>query len=338
MVTISYSLTPEDLAELEAGRRGGFLFRILRIPVSALVGFIGLFIAWSAIFLFPWNTWDHRFWNPVIAVLGLFLLWVGLDWPGLTWLLNRFSDPYAPQELCIYEGKIVSSRGRKIREFRWYPKRGFKESQKFLFLRSSDNYAKWAIPKRTVSVDQEQQLRGLVERELVGGDIVECRFFLTQEELNEVSCHLHPWLGSKYGNLVTRAVGGAEALFIPLVPKLIGSSWAREFRTEPMVAAGLIGFGLFLLWAVSGCPGSKALNRLDLERRITISDPEVEVTRGTKTSHYGWHRFVSYLESPNLFVLRTRSTAQFWTIPKRALSPAEQESLRALLDRNLPRR
>jgi len=335
MVSITYSLAPEDFAELEAKRRGGLLFRALRIPVSAFVGFIGLFTVWQAVFFFPWNTWDHRFWNPAIAGLGLLILWVGLDLPGLTWLARRFNDRYAPQELRIYEGKIVSSRGGKTREFRWFPKRGFKESEGFYFLSASK--AKWAIPKRAVSLAQEKSLRDLIQQEPSRGEIIECRFLLTQEELNEVSRYLHPWLGSKYGKLVARVMGGAEALFILMVPGLIGSSWAREFRTEPTVAAGLIGFGLFSLWGATGCLGLRALNRLDLERRITFSNVEAEVMRGPKTSRYNWRRFVSYLESPDLFVLCATPTVPLLTIPKRALSPGEQDRLRSLLDRKLPR-
>jgi hypothetical protein len=334
MVTITYSLTPQDLAELEAERRGGLLRRSARIAFGAWIGFIGFFLACQAIFFFPWNHW---FGNLVIAGLGLFLMWIGFELPGLRWLCSRFSDPYAPQELRIYEGKIASSCGGKTRQFRWTPKRGFKENDKFFLLRAFPSEAKWAVPKRAVNLDQEQELRGLVQQEPVRGHLIECRFLLTQEELSEASQNLHPWLYSRYGKLLTRAVCGAGALFVLLVPRLTGSSWAQELRTEPMVAASLIGFELFVLWAASGCLKLRALNRLDLERKITLSDLDVEAAHGAKTSTYKWSRLFSYCETEHLFVLRPHVTVQFWTVPKRALSSAEQEKLRSLLDRKLPK-
>jgi len=333
MVTITYSLTPEDLADLEAKRRGGPLRRVIRVAAGVLAGFVGLYWVWQAIFFFPRNHWLA---NLLIASVGLVCLWGGLEMPGLAWLLSRFADPHAQQELCIHEGKIVSSQGGKTRQFRWQPKRGFQESGKFFFLRASASEAKWAIPKRAVNLDQEKSLRELVQQEPVRGDIIQCRFFLTEDELNDATRLIQPRINSTFYELASRVFFGVCALVIPWMLRM-GKSWAEEFRTQPGIAVLLVAFALLCLWGATGFIGLKALNRLDLERRITISDCGVEVTRGAKTSTYKWRRLFSYHESGNLFVLRTQVTVEFWTIPKRALSPGEQERLRSLLDRKLPK-
>jgi YcxB-like protein len=345
MVAIRYSLTPEDLAELKAGRRGGLLSRILRIPAAVLIGLIGLAMAWPAIFVFPWHPWDHWFGNLAIAAVGLFMLWVSLDMPGVRWLSQRLSDPRAESELQVYEGGIVCSCRGKIHYLRLRPQRSFRENRKFFFLRALDT--EFAIPKHAVTPEQEKKLRELVQpvalpQESVRGDAIECSFFLAQDELNEALAARHRsflerWLSTKYGRLFGRAICVLTALGILGLPILMGKSWAEEFRNEPGVAVGLVGFGLFYLFAAAGCPGLRALNRLDLPRRIRISDRQVAVSRGTKTSTYSWKRFFSYQETQNLFVLRTQIVVKFWTIPKRALQPGDEEKLRALLDRKLPK-
>ena len=345
MITIRYSLTPEDLAELEAERRGGPFLRILRIPTGALIGLTGLFLTSQAVFFFPWNHWIG---NPLIAALGIFLLWMGLEYPGLRWLSRRFFDPSAESELQIYEGGIVCSSRGKTQYLRQLPKRGFRENARFFFVRASDVIL--AIPKHAVTPEQEKQLRELVQPEAVRpapqsstrGDAIECSFFLTQDELNEASASRHRsflerWINTKYGRAFGRAFCGFSALAVFGLPAFIGKSWAQEFRNEPGLTVGLAGFGLFYLFAAAGCPGLKALNRLDLQRRIRICDAGVEVTRGTKTSTYQWKRFFSYHETPTLFVLRTQVLVRFWTVPKRSLQTGDEEKLRAILDHKLPR-
>jgi len=348
MVTIRYSLTPEDHAELEAERRGGPFLRILRIPAAVLIGLIGLAMAWPAIFVFPWHPWNHWFGNLAIAGVGFFMLWIGLDMPGLKWISERLSDPYTESEVQLYEGKIVCSCRGKTHQFRWFPRRGFREKGKFFFVRAFD--AEFAIPKHAVTPEQEKKLRELVQPqaartappESTRGDAVECSFFLTQDELNEASASrphsfLQRWLSTKYGRVFGRALCGFGALAVFGLPVFMGKSWTEEFRSEPGVAVGLVGLGLFYLFAAAGCPGLRALNHLDLERRIRISDAAVEVTRGTKTSVYKWKRFFSYHETPTLFVLRPQVVVWFWTVPKRSLQPGDEGKLRMLLDRKLPR-
>lgn len=159
MLTVSYSLTTEDLAELEAEARGGWVPRILGIPVRGLLGGSGLVVIWQAFFFFPREHW---FANLAIACFGNFLLWLALDWPGLRWASRRFSSRTAAQELSFLEGKIVYSRSGKTQEFQWLPERGFKENEKFFFLRMPK--FRFAIPKRAFSLEQERHFRELLLR------------------------------------------------------------------------------------------------------------------------------------------------------------------------------
>jgi YcxB-like protein len=340
MVTIRYSLTSEDLAQLEEVRRGGLLLRMLRIPTGAFIGFLGLFVTWQAIFFFPWNHWIG---NPVIACLGILLLWMGLEMPGLKWLSERFFDPYAESEVQIHEGKIVCSCRGKTRQFRWFPLRGFREKGQFFFVRARD--AEFAIPKHVVTPDQVKELRELVQRERAQqtpphGEAIECAFFLTQDELTEASTPqgwFQRWLKTRPGKVLAQAFCGLGALCLLWLPRHIGKSWAEAFRTDPGATAVLVGFGLLSLFSAAACPGLKALNRLHLQRRIRISDQFVEEARGAKTSTHHWKRFFSYHETPNLFVLHTQIVALILTIPKKSLQPGDEEKLRALLDRKLPK-
>lgn len=165
MVSITYSLTPEDYAELEAQfereRRNGWGRRVWRVAGGGIVGFLGVFATWQALFFFPWTFPSH---NLLIAGTGLLMLWVGLQVPGLRWLLQRLSDPYATCELRIYDGNIVSMHSGKPRQYRWRAARGFKENEKFFFLRAHRDDVRWAIPKRAVAPEQEMRLRELVLR------------------------------------------------------------------------------------------------------------------------------------------------------------------------------
>jgi len=206
--------------------------------------------------------------------------------------------------------------------------------------------AEFSIPKRAVTLDQEKDLRDLVrptlpQRESARGDAIECSFFLTQDDLNEESAThqgwLQRWLRTKPGRFVGRAICGVGALWFLWLPAHMGKSWAEEFRTEPGVTVVLMGLALLGLFVAAGCPGLKALNFLGQQRRARISDLEVEVTRGAKSSIHKWKRFYSYQETQNLFLLRTQIGVQLLTIPKRSLQPGDEEKLRALLDRNLPR-
>jgi hypothetical protein len=332
MLTVSYSLTPEDLAELDAEARGGWFFRILRIPVMALIGAIGLILLWQAFFFF---SREPGFGNLVLAGLGGVFLWVALDWPGLRWLLQRLSDPTAPQQVSFVDGKLVYSSGRKTQELRWFPERGFKENEKFFLLRTPEN-GRLAIPKRAFSPDQERAFRELLRRKPLPGDSIDCHFTLTQDELNESSVARHSWIGTRPRKLLLRALCAGCALVVLWLPTLRGTSWKQELRNEPAVAVWFLFIAAWNVYAAVGSPGLNALNRLDHERRVRLNNSDVEVTLDGRASTYLWSRFSSYEETTNFFLFSPQRI-RFSMIPRKALQPQDEEKLRALLESKLPR-
>ncbi len=331
MVAIRYSLTREDLAELEAERRGGILRRSFRILAGSFCGLLGLFTIWQVNFFFP-----RHHGSGLITAMGVVCLWAGFECPGLAWLFGILSDPYAECELVVHPGKLAVSARGKTREFRWLPRRGFKESEKFFILNAFGSEGKWTIPKRVVTAEQESRLRHLVDGEPTGGPVIECGFFLTPKDLEEASSAEQPLLGSPYGRILLRIGAALSTLVLPWIMWRLGKSWIDEFKHDPAVAVLLAGYELFMLWTATGCIGLKALRRLDLPRRIRISDLEVVSTRGEKTSRYKWKRFLYYRETENLFVLHTLLKVEFVTIPKRALQADDENGLRSLLSEKLP--
>jgi hypothetical protein len=165
MIAIKYIVTQEDYREIERARRGGIVRRIVRVSFGSLAGFVGVYTIWQALFLFPWN---HPFGNLLIACMGLICVLGGLEMPGLALVLRWLSDPYAPRELRIDDGSITCLCSGKSRQFPWRPGRGFNENDKFFLLRALTDEAKWAIPKRAVTHDQELNLRELVRRTSAG--------------------------------------------------------------------------------------------------------------------------------------------------------------------------
>jgi hypothetical protein len=89
------------------------------------------------------------------------------------------------------------------------------------------------------------------------------------------------------------------------------------------------------LWSAAGSPGLNAMNRLDQERRVRLSNLDVEVTLSGRTSTYTWRRFSSYQETPNFFLFSPQRI-RFSMIPKKALQPHQEEKLRAMLESKLP--
>lgn len=338
MVNISYSLTQDDLKHLEAERRGGVFRRIFRVAGGALLGGLGIIVLWQALFLFPWNRPSG---NLMIAGMGLFFLWIALEFPGMRWISRRLADPFAASQVQVQEEKLVYSRAGKTKQFRWMPKRDFSESEMFFFLRDFHSEIRLAIPKRVLTEEQEKKLRDLAARNSAeaadGGEEIECRFVLTQEELDESAAANHRVLGPRYGKILRRVACGLGAALIALAPQLIGRSWAQEVHTEPGLAACAVALGLFYVWAATGCVGLKKLSRMDRERLMKVNNSAIAVSCANKTKTYKWMRFTAYQETPGLFLLRT-SNVEFWTIPKRAVTPADQERLRSILDRKLPQR
>jgi YcxB-like protein len=127
----------------------------------------------------------------------------------------------------------------------------------------------------------------------------------------------------------------AKVGLILWLPAHIGTSWRQLFRNEPAFAAGLLLIGACNLWSAAGSPGLNAMNRLDQERRVRLSNLDVEVTLSGRTSTYAWCRFSSYQETPNFFLFSPQRI-RFSMIPKKALQPHEEEKLRAMLESKLP--
>jgi YcxB-like protein len=331
MLTVSYTLTPQDLTELDAEARGGWSRRILGTPVRGLLGGLGLVVIWQACFFFPREHW---FGNPAIACFGTFLLWMALDWPGLRWANRRFSDPTAVSQVSFLDGKLVLSSRGKTQQLRWFPESGFKENEKFFLLRTPEN-GRLAIPKRAFSLEQERSFRELLQREQPG-DSIDCHFVLTQAELAEATVARHPRIGTKTGKSLLRAACAGCVLLILWLPAHVGTSWMQIFRNEPAFAAGLLLIAAWNLWSSAGSPGLNALNRLDQERRVRLNNLGVEVTLSGRTSTHPWRRFSSYQETQNFFLFSPQRI-RFSMIPKKALQPQDEEKLRALLESKLPR-
>jgi hypothetical protein len=331
MLTVRYRLTPEDLAEPDREARGGWFRRILETPARGFLGGLGLMVVWQAFFLFPREHW---FGNLAIAVCGALFVWIALDFPGLRWFFHRLADPTAAQQLSFLDGKLIHSSGGKTQQLRWFPERGFKENEKFFFLRTPEGGG-LDIPKRAFSPDQQRAFRELLQRKPVSDDAIDCHFALTETGLAEATVARHPRIGTKTGKLLVRAACAGCVLLILWLPAHLGTSWRQLFRNEPAFGAGLLLIGACNLWSAAGSPGWNAMNRLDQERRVRLSNRDVEVTLSGRTSTYTWRRFSSYQETPNFFLFSPQRIL-FSMIPKKALRPHEEEKLRALLESKLP--
>ena len=218
MLTVSYRLTPEDLAELDREARGGWFRRILGTPARGFLGGLGLLAVWQAFFLFPREHW---FGNLAIAVCGTVFVWIALDFPGLRWFFHRLADPTAAQQVSFLDGKLIHSSGGKTQQLRWFPERGFKENEKFFFLRTPEGGG-LDIPKRAFSPNQQRAFREWLERKPVSGDSIDCRFVLTETGLAEATVARHPRIGTKTGKLLVRAACAGCVLLVLWLPAHIG--------------------------------------------------------------------------------------------------------------------
>jgi YcxB-like protein len=167
----------------------------------------------------------------------------------------------------------------------------------------------------------------------------EIRFFLTKSELEEAGLALHPVIANQRINPFLRLFNGMGALMIVAIPHILSTSWRELLKSEPVGTLFLAAVGLVSAWSSSGV-GMKALNhhlnRLDLEREISVSEVGVRIRHGNRVLDYPWKRFIFFCETPNLFILRRPGT-QFWTIPKRALTPGDEPGLEELLRGKLRR-
>src|SRR5262249_11299184 len=146
---------------LEQERRGRLARGGIRVGFGSFAGLVGLYEIYQAVFLFSWN---RPFGHLMIATMGVVFILGGLEMPGLSLFFPRFYDPYALCELKISDDNIVSESEGKTRQFPWIPSRGFRENEKFLYVRALKDEANWVIPKRSVTQEQELSLRELIRR------------------------------------------------------------------------------------------------------------------------------------------------------------------------------
>jgi len=183
----------------------------------------------------------------------------------------------------------------------------------------------------------QQSKTGSLDEPTVSLDL---RFYLTESELREAACLLHPVIANRFVKPLVRVFNGCAAIIILMVPSRFGWTWQDLLRHSPHHAVLLGVVALGCAWTATGV-GMKSLdhhlNRLDLERHIVLSDQGVTVTLGERRSYSPWNDFVFFRETPTIFVLQTTGT-RFWTIPRRVLSPADVGRFRELLCKKLPRR
>lgn len=168
------------------------------------------------------------------------------------------------------------------------------------------------------------------------------RFFLTESELKEAAiARKSLWRTNRIYRVAVRVVCGFGACFCVVAPSWEGNSWPLLVKTEPVTAIGLFGFAVLWLYVALGAPWVEVLdtrlNRLDLEREITIAPGQVTVVMGAETWKKKWGEFACYYETSGLYVLQTR-WPQFWTIPKRAFEPGIERVFQEILESNLTRK
>jgi hypothetical protein len=164
--------------------------------------------------------------------------------------------------------------------------------------------------------------------------LFDVRFLLTEPELQEAAAKRNPLAHNPFVKVLAQVISGLGAVFLPLVPHMLGQTWLELLKSQPVGTVFVITVTVVNLWVATGAIGSAALNRrvnrLDLERHIMFTDLAVQITHGGKTREMAWKRFSSFAETPDLFILETVGI-QFWAIPKRALPPGCAQKFRLFL-------
>ena len=179
-------------------------------------------------------------------------------------------------------------------------------------------------------------LNGLDPRE-----VLDIRFFLRPEELDEASA-VRKGTSNAGGNEPLRyLICGMGALIAGFMPYLTGTNWAALWQRQPGPAIFWTGLLILNVYVLLGQPGMKKLNhlanRLDVERRICVSQRGVDITHGQMQQRKSWNDFSFYQETPTIFLLQT-SGPSFWTVPKRAIPAGREDQLQTLLKVKLQRR
>ena len=179
-------------------------------------------------------------------------------------------------------------------------------------------------------------LNGLDPRE-----VVDVRFFLKPEELDEAATIRNVKSNQKSHKALMRTICGMGAVYAAFIPYLKGATWSIWWHQRP---EAFIFWGALLLldiYIVLGQPGMMTLNRmanrLDVERRICISHRGIDITHGRLRQQKQWKDFSFFQETPTIILLQTNG-ASFWTLPKRAIPAGRGDQLQTLLNAKLRRR
>jgi hypothetical protein len=187
-----------------------------------------------------------------------------------------------------------------------------------------------------VPTQSPNDLNGLDPRE-----VVDVRFFLKPEELDEAASIRNVTSNRKSHKALMRTICGLGGLYAAFMPYMKGATWSIWWHHRP---EAFIFWGALLIldiYIVLGQPGMMKLNRianrLDVERRICISHRGIDITHGRLRQQKQWKDFAFFQETPTIYLLHTNGTS-FWTLPKRAIPAGRGNQLLALLNAKLRRR
>ncbi len=187
-----------------------------------------------------------------------------------------------------------------------------------------------------VPIQNPNDLNGLDPRE-----VVDVRFFLKSEELDEAAAIRNVKSNQKSHKALMRTICGLGAVYAAFIPYLKGATWSIWWHHR---ADAFIFWGALLLldiYIVVGQPGimklNRVANRLDVERRMCVSHRGIDITHGRLRLQKQWKDFSFFQETPTIILLQTNG-ASLWTLPKRAIPAGRGDQLQTLLNAKLRRR
>ncbi len=159
-----------------------------------------------------------------------------------------------------------------------------------------------------VPTQNPNDLNGLDPRE-----VVDVRFFLKPEELDEAAAIRNVKGNQKSHKALMRTICGLGAVYAAFIPYLKGASWSIWWQHRP---DAFIFWGALLLldiYIVLGQPGimklNRVANRLDVERRICISHRGIDITHGRLRLQKQWNDFSFFQETPTIILLQTNGAS-----------------------------
>jgi hypothetical protein len=186
-----------------------------------------------------------------------------------------------------------------------------------------------------VPTQNPNDLNGLDARE-----VVDIRFFLKPEELDEAASIRKVTSNRKSHKALMRTICGLGGIYAAFMPYMKGATWSTWWHQRP---DAFIFWGALLIldtYIVLGQPGimklNRMANRLDVERRICISHRGIDITHGRLRQQKQWSDFSFFQETPTIYLLQTNG-GSFWTLPKRAIPAGRGDQLQTLLNAKLRR-